>query len=97
MVKIKNIDKLAHLGFHFGFTFLWFLYFICQKKSTNYFKIAILLFALSVAYGILIEWAQDYFTVTRKADIFDVISNVIGAFLGVFTVYYLKLRIKNSN
>jgi VanZ family protein len=97
VIKIKNIDKLAHFCFHFGFVWLWYFYFICNKNKQLFLKYAIISVLLSVSYGILIEFLQNQFTTTRKADIMDVAANILGALTSVFAANYFQRNINNIN
>jgi VanZ family protein len=45
---------------------------------------------LSVFFGIAIELMQEFFTVSRSADVFDVIANLFGASLAVVSIIYLN-------
>ena len=53
---------------------------------------------LSVVYGIIIELIQGEFTVTRKADGFDVLANFFGAAVSVMVMisYKYLIRIKTK-
>ncbi len=83
---IKNTDKYVHFIFHFIFVNLWFLYFN-YKNSENRIKFGKILFIVSFLFGILIELAQQTFTINRKADIFDVIANTTGAFFALIIIF----------
>ena len=53
-------------------------------------KIRIISLIIAVAYAIIIELIQHYFTVDRMADYWDVIADIVGAILGLamfHTVY----------
>lgn len=89
-VEINNVDKLVHFAFHFGFMILWYLYLNSNNKIVNY-KTPLILFFISMAFGIVIELSQQAFTTSRKGDILDVISNSIGA----FSALLLLLSIQN--
>ena len=78
-IEINNVDKLAHFSFHFVFIILWYLYFKSTTNIINY-KIPIILFFVSLVFGIGIEWSQQAFTTSRNGDILDVIANISGAF-----------------
>lgn len=83
---IINTDKYVHFIFHFIFVNLWFLYFN-YKNSENRIKFGKILFIVSFLFGILIELAQQTFTINRKADIFDVIANTTGAFFALIIIF----------
>ena len=78
-VAIKNADKYVHFTFHFVFVTIWFLYYNC-KNAKNSLKSIVVIFLVSIFFGILIEIAQQDFTTTRKGDILDVFANTTGAF-----------------
>ena len=78
-IEINHVDKLAHFSFHFIFIILWYLYFISTSKIINY-KTPLILFFVSLVFGIVIEWSQQVLTTSRKGDVLDVISNISGAF-----------------
>jgi VanZ family protein len=89
-IEIPNFDKLIHVVFHFVFTALWFLYL--KKKLIGSNNLSLLSFSLigSFVFGIAIELMQQYFTTTRSADIFDVLANLLGAFLAVLSIILLN-------
>lgn len=85
-IKIQNLDKFVHASFHFVFVVIWFLYIRISKDSIHN-KVRIKkVFWFSVLFGISIEFLQYFFTTTRKADVFDVFANIIGAILAVLAV-----------
>ena len=83
------LDKVLHACMHFVFTLLWFFYF--KKRIGNFtnFKLLLVSLVLSVLFGIVIELMQKFFTVTRNADLFDVIANLFGASLAVVFIINL--------
>lgn len=85
-VKVSNADKYVHFTFHFLFVILWFLY-LNYKKSKNRFRLSIKLCLVSLLFGISIEFAQQTFTITRKADIFDVFANTTGTLFAVIILF----------
>lgn len=92
--EVSNLDKLVHVFFHFVLTVLCFLFFQKYTNALNSFKSIIISFLFSVFFGIGIEIAQELFTTTRHADIFDVLANLSGAILGVAVVILLDLKTK---
>lgn len=44
---------------------------------------------LSIFFGIAIELMQKFFTVTRSADVLDIIANLFGASIAVVSINYL--------
>ena len=83
-LAVKGIDKYVHFIFHFVFALLWFMYF--YKKTIRISKSAFVVFMGSVVFGIAIECCQALFTTTRKADIYDVLANSIGALCALTTL-----------
>ena len=89
------IDKLIHIIIYLLLSFLWISYFY---KANNYNKVflqIILVIILCFFYGIIIEMIQELFIPLRKADIFDVLANMIGVFLGTLLFWNVKNRIKS--
>ena len=82
----KNFDKFGHIIFHFGITFLWFLYFNFKKNTISVKNALQKAFLFSFFYGIIIEICQWFFTISRNAEILDVLANAIGASLAVMIV-----------
>ena len=90
-VGLSNSDKYAHFTFYFVFSGLWFLYFSYRKDNFSKVKRFLVVFFLSLFYGIAIEMMQYFFTETRKADIFDVLANTFGAVIGLLLIgFYQK-------
>lgn len=90
--NVENIDKVAHLSFYAIFSILWFLYL--RNKIENTKKLFLILFLLSVFFGIFIEFCQSTFTENRQADINDVIANTIGAVIGLIIMSFFNKRFK---
>ena len=86
---VSGMDKYVHFTFHFGFTFLWSIYFCSLLKNIT-FKTVITVFSVSVSYGILIEFLQGAYTTTRKADIMDVLANASGALIAIIALLLYK-------
>jgi VanZ family protein len=87
-IAIPYLDKVIHAGLHFVFTLLWFFYFKNKIGSLKNLKLLLISLALSIFFGIVIELMQKFFTVTRSADVFDVIANLFGACLAVVSIIY---------
>ncbi len=85
------IDKLVHIVINAALIFLWLAYFFKKGLLTEQKAIITLLF-LSIAYGIIIELCQEYFTTSRSADVFDVVANIVGCLTGLFIFKYLKFK-----
>jgi glycopeptide antibiotics resistance protein len=73
------------------------LYFKSTTKIINY-KTPVVLFFVSLVFGIGIEWSQQVLTTSRKGDVLDVISNISGAFTALVILlsanYYSNKKTK---
>ena len=92
--EVTNLDKFVHVFFHFVLMVLCFLFFQKYTNAVNSVKWIIISFLFSVFFGIGIEIAQELFTTTRHADVFDVLANISGAILGVAVVILFDLKTK---
>lgn len=94
-VNFPSIDKIVHFCFHFGFTISWILFFKKELKGreANDYKAYLVSFIFSVFFGITIEILQGIFTVTRAADVTDILANTIGATIAVFTAIALRRQL----
>lgn len=90
---VSGIDKYVHFTFHFVFTLLWGFYSLTKENKIELIKI-LLIVAISLFFGIVIELLQDAFTKTRHADIEDVLANFTGAIIALVLFILLK---KNKN
>ena len=95
VVNIENLDKVVHAFFHFVFTSLWILFFKTQIKDPDSYKPYVLSFLFSVLFGVAVEMLQGHYTTTRKEDALDVVANVVGATIGLFSVilYFRNRRL----
>ncbi|SFD06280.1 VanZ family protein [Flavobacterium phragmitis] len=95
VVNFPSLDKIVHFCFHFGFTISWILFFKkeLKGKEADDYKAYLISFIFSVFFGITIEILQNALTVTRAADISDVLANALGAFAAVFSAIAFKKQI----
>ncbi|MCF0058578.1 VanZ family protein [Dyadobacter sp. CY356] len=70
---VVGFDKLVHAGLFGGFTVLWLL--IYPQKS-------ITVILAGIAYGVGIEFYQEIMPLDRTFDLFDIVADSIGVFLG---------------
>jgi len=89
-VNIQNLDKVIHAFFHFVFVWLWFLFLKKKLNTSSNDKILIVSLVFSFFFGIGIEMMQQFFTVTRSADILDILANLFGAILAIITIVLLN-------
>lgn len=90
VVAIPYVDKLVHVSFHFAFTLFWFLFFKKRLGSQNVSEPLVFAFIFSVFFGVVIEILQGSCTLTRRADVIDVLANMIGAVLAVCFILVLR-------
>ena len=76
-IRANGVDKYVHFIFHFLFAFFWFMYL--YKNNLRLRIAALWVLVGSLTFGILIELAQAFFTVSRNADVYDVLANTVGA------------------
>lgn len=81
---IKFKDKIIHFMFYFVFVFLW-----CKAFNATIKKSIVIVF-VAIVYGIIIEALQDALTTNRVADVYDALTNTLGAVTAA-----LFLRLKN--
>jgi len=82
-IKIPYKDKMVHFVFYFVFVLLWSYYRKSIRFSSQH---ALLILAIAIGFGILMELCQGAFTTTRNPDILDALANSIGAFSGFLIV-----------
>ncbi|WP_432672068.1 VanZ family protein [Flavobacterium sp. SM2513] len=85
-VDVIDFDKLGHFTFHFGLTFLWFLFWKATYRTENKFAL-LKAFLFSFFFGVVIEVCQGVFTETRYSDIRDVYANSVGALVAVLVLF----------
>lgn len=88
-IDIKNFDKALHVFIYVMLVFLWLLYFRNRLNP----KIWCYILATIFIYGIIIEVLQSSITTSRQADIFDVIANSFGMFIGVILFFTISKKI----
>ncbi|PKA83258.1 VanZ family protein [Ulvibacter sp. MAR_2010_11] len=88
------VDKLVHICIHVGLVLLWLFYGYKLKNHQGLFPLIIIVVVACLLYGIIIEVLQDKYTVTRQADIMDVLANVLGSIIGIFLFLRTKQRFK---
>jgi VanZ family protein len=82
-----GFDKLVHCGFFLVFVVFYSLGIIRQHNYSSFpFKYALLIFALAVAYGGLLELLQAYVFTWRDGDWNDLFADSVGAAMGIFSI-----------
>ncbi|KXO00387.1 hypothetical protein LS48_02920 [Aequorivita aquimaris] len=92
--QLLEADKIVHILVYFILVNLWMLY-LYVSNDYHFEKKWIPILLLSILlYGIIIEIFQGLFTVSRSADILDVVSNLLGSLLGIFFFKIVKQKLK---
>ena len=93
-ITFSGTDKIIHSLVHFVLINLWLFYIYFKNRYTIQAKWILILLLSMLLYGIVIEILQDLFTVSRKADLFDVAANFTGSLLGIFFFKSIKKFLK---
>ncbi|QZT36015.1 VanZ family protein [Halosquirtibacter xylanolyticus] len=90
-VRIPNIDKIVHMVFYIGFTYL--LSAVSYKKWKKRFTLLI-----AISFGIGIEVIQGLLPFERSPSFADAAANTIGAIIGIilFKILYKKSQLSKS-
>ncbi|MCB0453773.1 MAG: VanZ family protein [Aequorivita sp.] len=93
-VHFSALDKIVHILIYFILVNLWMLYLYIRNgfQFNNKWSLIILLSVL--LYGIIIEILQGLLTISRSADIFDVLANLIGSLIGIYFFKSIKNKFK---
>jgi VanZ family protein len=79
---IPQFDKFIHIVLFGGFVFLWSFYYSRKNfRSRKLSRLFFLIFIISCAYGIGMEYVQKYFIPGRDYDQGDIIADMMGAAL----------------
>ena len=92
-IRISGLDKSVHFILHFVFTLLWYLSVKFTLKIRWNIAFVVL---LDLVYGSLIEVGQAFFTITRKADVLDVLANSVGTAAAVIIIYVFPRLFKRG-
>jgi VanZ family protein len=85
--NIPNFDKVVHFGMYFG---LMLMITIENRKSIQSVKQLFLIGLIPLSYGILIEFMQSAFTVTRNGSFFDAVADYAGIFVWILLCLVIK-------
>lgn len=95
-IEVVGIDKMIHFLFHFIFTLLWSIYYFSKEKKITQKRVTSIVI-ISLLFGVIIEWLQASFTLTRQADVLDVIFNSGGAISAGLIVYHALKKYPIAN
>ncbi len=91
--NIPFFDKLIHILIHWILTLLWLAYFFTGNRYHFSTKIVVFTLFTCFFYGIVVEAFQQWFTVTRTFEIFDIVANGIGNLTGLLSFWIIKKKI----
>ena len=77
-IHVFQPDKLAHIVFFAIQIFLWRSAFNMESRNYNLF-----LFISISLYGLMIEILQGLLVPNRNFDLFDLLADMLGAYLGL--------------
>lgn len=85
------VDKLAHFFVFMVLSIFLFADIKKDNKNISNTKALLLVFLISLFYGIIIEILQSVLTINRSAELLDILANMLGVLTGVFL--QIKCRI----
>ncbi len=84
--EIPHADKIVHFISYFTAAFLGVFFLREQGRwSLKLSTSLLLMFVVTVVYGIIIEVLQYSMTTDREGDLFDALANGFGSLFGVLT------------
>lgn len=84
-INVDFADKIIHVIIHTINVILLYIVFIKYKLV----KSLLLAIIVSILYGIIIEILQEYISINRQFDIFDIYANCFGT---IIAAIILKLK-----
>lgn len=91
-IEIEHLDKIVHFTMYAVFSAILNGYYV-KTNELGFLKNGIATFLLASAYGILMEILQYYFLESRSFEVYDIISNIIGSFIGIFiTIIFINSK-----
>jgi VanZ family protein len=91
-IKVSSIDKIAHVLIHGFLSLIWLCYrFSGDKYHISVKNVFVVLF-MCFSYGVVIEAAQHWFTLTRSFDLFDIVANGFGSLFGLLSFWVFKRK-----
>jgi VanZ family protein len=89
-VGVSGIDKIVHIVIFFFLAILWQLVVFKKRGDRLNVKMSFLLLGAMFIFGILIEVLQGEVTVSRTANFYDVLADLLGAGIGVLVFQKVK-------
>lgn len=92
-IFFEGFDKMVHLGFFFILTVLLFFGKIRQQNSYDYRTLTIIKILLITTFlGVTIELLQYAVFTYRSAEWWDLLSDMLGVGMGIFSYLLLHRR-----
>lgn len=85
---IEHADKIVHFLFYFVMQLLFCYTLIKKPRPVKY----VIVFFITVFYGMVIEVLQSEFTSTRSGDKLDLLANTLGALTALLFVVFLHRK-----
>ena len=82
-LSIPHFDKIVHFSLFFGLNIL--LMRPLKKLNLKYYLLAP---AISVSFGLVLEYEQHIITISRNTDIYDFFANVTGIIVATAFYYF---------
>jgi len=79
-IIIPYIDKIVHFGMYFG---LMSVIILENRKTLKDINSLVLIALIPLSYGILIEFMQAAFTLTRTGNFFDGLADFAGILVSI--------------
>jgi VanZ family protein len=89
--ELPYLDKLVHVGMFAIFTILLYLASMKHKGiRVISFPLILNLLIYTMVFGAAIELAQFFMDLGREGDIYDLVSDLAGYFLGFISIFIYK-------
>ena len=92
--EIVYFDKWVHIGMFALLMLLWCFPFL--KKEIRVSNVFVIIGLSVIAYGILMEFVQKYFTTDRSFDITDIMADSAGVIIVWFWLIYKSKKVKKA-
>lgn len=84
-------DKIFHFGAYVVMTLVWYNYFKVRDKSSKTKQI-IIAGIIAAVFGTIIELLQGALTVSREADIYDILANSAGVLVAALFLWFAPIK-----
>lgn len=92
-----NQDKLAHFLAYAILGVLWGAFWLRKREPGFWRPYLIVLLFTSLIYGTIIEILQGQITLSRSADVYDIVANTVGMLVGATAIFYLRSKVGLNN